>query len=43
MKFTVAEDNILRDRIIKELKSEDTWNNDWGFLITKGTLPMFMR
>eukprot|EP00826_Nyctotherus_ovalis_P051056 TRINITY_DN634_c0_g2_i1.p1 TRINITY_DN634_c0_g2~~TRINITY_DN634_c0_g2_i1.p1 ORF type:complete len:121 (+),score=45.24 TRINITY_DN634_c0_g2_i1:131-493(+) len=43
VKFTVAEDNILRDRIIKELKSEDTWNNDWGFLITKDNPDVVLR
>ena len=36
--LTVAEDNIFKDQIIRELKSAETWNNDWGFLVTKGTL-----
>lgn len=34
--LTVAEDNIFKDQIVRELKSADTWNNDWGFLVTKG-------
>jgi len=30
--LTVADDNIFRDRIRGELRAQDTWNTDWGFL-----------